>query len=170
LDVSSTLTEEKSEEVSESLEKENLLLLLRKGMIEKFNKIRNQSMMKRIDLRGISLGHSTIEGADLSNAVLINSDFTGATLRDIKFEASYLARVYFRETTCEGIDFTNADLRGANFRDSKLLDVDFSGANLVGAKFENVEGDNVFISDSTQIDSTTNFKNSNLKEKLQKIS
>lgn len=71
------------------------------------------------DQRGICL-----DGADLSRA-FIDADFSGGSLRGVKFRGANV------KTCC----FDHADLRGADFRDALICAATFDGALLDGADF-----------------------------------
>lgn len=78
----------------------------------------------------------------LSKNVLKSCDFSGARLRDVKFNRAVL---WFAR-------FTGADLRGADFSDADLTNVDFSGADLSGARFTGADLDGATLKGAFGLD------------------
>lgn len=109
---------------------------------------------ERDELASYLIQGMSIEGADLSEAYLVNRWFTGVYLaetsfrgsdcREASFQATIIYRADFRNASLQATRFLNADLteadfrmadlREADFRGAMLDDVDFRGANLRGAK------------------------------------
>lgn len=78
----------------------------------------------------------------LAKNVLKSCDFSGARLRDAKFNRAVL---WFAR-------FTGADLRGADFSEADLTNVDFSGADLRGARFTGADLDGATLSGAIGLD------------------
>ena len=66
-----------------------------------------------------------LDGINLKNGNLWNTDFRNANLRNADF----------RDADCRLVDFTWADLRGADFRDADIRNATFRWSNLDGAKY-----------------------------------
>jgi uncharacterized protein YjbI with pentapeptide repeats len=94
-------------------------------------------------LNGANLGGITRdEAADLSYAVMIDTDLTGAMLTNanLSFVSFYGASgASLKEVTADSVNFSNAFLAGIDFSSAKsLLGINFSGACLVNAVISNV--------------------------------
>lgn len=95
-------------------------------------------------LFGARFCYADLEGADLRYCMLNEADFTGANLRNVRFDwvsgdAGIPDRNEWEIVGYQGVSFRNADLQGASFRNVKLFGADFCGANLFGAIFDKEE-------------------------------
>lgn len=75
----------------------------------------------------------SLQGLNLSGAVLEAVDLEGADLRDVDLSGARLCYASFR----------NADMRGSKLCKANLANADFTGAQLEGADFEGANCDNV---------------------------
>jgi hypothetical protein len=87
---------------------------------------------RRCDMRGVSIVNSTFE-----KCIAVATDFTGAIMKDVKFN--------------------HADLRYCNFRGARLIDTKFTGANICGANFINAVDLKVDNFKDVEIDEGTSF-------------
>src|SRR5215212_2517767 len=83
-------------------------------------------------LRGSTLSHANLSGADLSNALLLNAnlivaDLSGADLSNALLDNADLV------ADLSNADLSGASLLGADLRDANLLGADLRDANLIGA-------------------------------------
>jgi uncharacterized protein YjbI with pentapeptide repeats len=69
----------------------------------------------------------------LSYTQVVKTDFSNATLNEVKLKYS----------TLRNVNATSADFSGADFELSEVSDVDFSNANLSGVSFKYVRFKNV---------------------------
>ena len=104
-----------------------------------------------IDLSNAQLGDSNFRGAiltdaDLSNADLSRSRFRGADLSGAYLEGATLTQADFRKSSLALANLIGADLRGADLREATLQNVNFSGAKVENAHF----GDNPGLTPTQQ--------------------
>ncbi|PCJ71927.1 MAG: hypothetical protein COA62_05045 [Rhodobiaceae bacterium] len=69
-----------------------------------------------------------LEESDFSN-----TDLTGASLLDTRFQRANLAGSIFDEARAQGAKFVAANLMGTSFKEADLRDADMTKANLEGA-------------------------------------
>ena len=99
-----------------SAQDDNCALLNIQGLVDSISALNTALDQCGADLSGADLSHTSLAGADLSNANLTFADLS----------ASMLA----------GVDFSNANLTYVNFDGSDLQVADFSGADLSYANLE----------------------------------
>lgn len=107
-----------------------------------------------------------LTGANLRDAFLARSTFVDVNFsridgRRAKFDSAVLKGARFDEARLIGIDFTNADLTGASFRGADLRnahffrailrDADFTNARLDGADFLNADLSGATWTDGTRV-------------------
>jgi tetratricopeptide (TPR) repeat protein len=76
---------------------------------------------------------SFLDGANLSRAYLIGSDFWKTNLREACLRGANLRGVCLIEADLTGADLTGADLTGADLTGADLTGANFTGANFTGA-------------------------------------
>ncbi len=79
-----------------------------------------------------------LQGADLSNAKLMQAELKGARLENADLTAAYLIRADLSDANLANADLTQAvlseaNLSGVDFEGAELMDTYLSGANLKGA-------------------------------------
>jgi uncharacterized protein YjbI with pentapeptide repeats len=77
-----------------------------------------------------------LRGAQLSKALLKNSNFTKANLRDANLEKARLGRAVFKRANLQNAILQNAYLVEADFTEATLTNADVQGAALRRASFE----------------------------------
>jgi hypothetical protein len=102
----------------------------------------------RVNWSNCLLSSSSLEGADLTEAVLRNVNLSVSILRRAKLIKADLAYANLSLSNLSGAQLQNAQLKGANLRNSNLRNAnlegadlsyaDLSGAKLKGANFTNV--------------------------------
>ena len=99
--------------------------------------------------RCADLTNAQLIGADLTNALLPNMNFTGtdfcpdpsievgscASLRNAVLSKSDLRGAHLAGASLNGADLRNADARNADFTNADLRNADLSGAKISGARF-----------------------------------
>ena len=98
--------------------------------------------------------------ADLRNTTAIDTDFSGADLRDAKMKNFALNRAIIdSKTKFEGADLTRADLSGMQISNVDFEDVNLSGADLSKGSFDdgrwddaNLDGANLTDAEFVDID------------------
>jgi uncharacterized protein YjbI with pentapeptide repeats len=95
------------------------------------------------DLAGGKFVGANLNGIDLSNSQMMDSNFRGAILTDSDLSNSDLRRANFRGTDLSGAYLEGANLDHADFRKSSLalatlIGTDLRGADLRGATLQNV--------------------------------
>ncbi len=98
-----------------------------------------------LDLSNAQLGDSNFRGAiltdaDLSNADLSRSSFRGADLSGVYLEGATLTQADFRKSSLALANLIGADLRGADLRGATLQNINFSGAKVENAHFTDDAG------------------------------
>lgn len=121
-----------------STNKDELLKLLRKGLIQEFNESRSYD--EELDLTEIELKEVALEGANLSKADLTGSDFSETELNEVNFSGSNLNSVNFSQSTINDSNFSETVLEGSIFTRTSITNSDFTaaefnGANICGANF-----------------------------------
>ena len=114
-----------------------LLQLLRKeGFFKTLDQKVRWELVKKIDIRRVSLHEVNLVGADLSSLVLNGADFEGANLKEANLKGTHLFRANLTITNLVDASLEGAFLEGANFFRS----------NLVRTKLNNVHADHVNFS------------------------
>ena len=123
--------------------KEELLELIKKGQIDKFNKIRSYDQdilldMSEIDLGGcdiskVNFSFADLSGADFSESELSGIDFSDSDLSSANFRGSNLRQAEFARTILEGTKFNGTSMHTCDFTEADLVGTDFSDADLTGA-------------------------------------
>jgi uncharacterized protein YjbI with pentapeptide repeats len=77
-----------------------------------------------------NLGEVNFESASLRNAVMYDSDLSGANLTDANLKSASLQNVKFRHARIENTNFSGANLREADFRRALIRGPIFKNAKL----------------------------------------
>jgi len=130
--------------MSISINKDELVQLLRNGEIEKFNNLRHFSEETPLDLTESDLNHMNIVGANLSRVDLSGSDLSKSEFESIDFNYSDLSSVNFSHTTIIESNFIEVILEGSLFNNacvvkSDFTEVDFNGINACGANLADAD-------------------------------
>jgi len=119
--------------------KDELLKLLRSGLIEKFNESRSYDEellnLTELDFKdtgvcGANLSRVDLSGSDLSETELNTVNFTGSDLSSVNFSHAVLTDCSLADTVLEGSVFNKAALINCDFTAAE-----FNGANIMGADF-----------------------------------
>jgi len=99
-------------------------------------------------------------GASFQRAILINSDFTGTSLRHADFTEAILRGAKLMATTLWNADFSGADLRGANlsqanFLNTILRDADMRGTDLRKTNLQEIDMQGIRLDRNTKLYKTT---------------
>jgi uncharacterized protein YjbI with pentapeptide repeats len=110
-----------------------------------FTKFVLEDMGLDLGLVGIKLIESNLEGADFSQATLINVNlanskiqgafFDNTTLNKVHFDYAELKEACFDDANLEEVDFSNADVRNASFLNTSINNSFFITSNIQGANF-----------------------------------
>ena len=96
----------------------------------------------RTHLENSTARGARFDGADLTEAVLTDTDFSRASLRGAKLEKVEATGANFRGADLRGARLRNAVLVDCDLRGADLTDTDLTGADLRGADLRGVVGDN----------------------------
>jgi uncharacterized protein YjbI with pentapeptide repeats len=99
---------------------------------------------ERLDLRGVDLRHTDLEGLHFEHAMFQFADFRNANLDYTHLEDSYLGmaqmeHVRLHSTRLTGAWFAQTHLNHANFSGVRFRDSHFSDCFLTGANFQNAD-------------------------------
>ncbi len=94
----------------------------------------------KIDFGTVNLKDAILKGANLTGLIMTNMDFSGKDLTNTLF--------------------INTNLSSSNFSNSTLVNADFSGSNLNNTSFNKADLSFAIFSDTTTINSLTNFTQS----------
>lgn len=124
--------------MGELTSKDELVQLLRNGLIDEFNSTRPYENNKNIDLTEIDLKDIRISGANLSKIDLSGTDLSKAELEGIDFKESDLSSVNFSHSSINEVNFSEVVLEGSFFnhasvQNSDFTACDFNGINICGA-------------------------------------
>lgn len=118
------------------------LAILRQG-VEVWNQWREVNSRIRPDLSCGDFNDAVLNSVDLSNAYLVDSDFSGAhlshtNLRNTNFSGANLIGANLTGADMSGVDLNDAFIYGAQLGDTLLINAtlyraDISRANLIGA-------------------------------------
>jgi hypothetical protein len=107
----------------------------------------SEAILKKANLSKTILIGANLRGADLTNVIAYDADFTGADLQGAVISALSrvdLSRANLQGTNLNGANFYEVKFRGANLRDTKgwsnITKCDFSGADLRGANLRGAWG------------------------------
>lgn len=112
--------------------KDELVHLLRSGLIDEFNDSRPFDNDNKLDLTEIDLGNARITGANLSRVDLSGSDFCKAELENIDFKESDLSSANFSHSTMTEVNFAEAVLEGSLFNHAAIEKSDFTACDMNG--------------------------------------
>ncbi len=150
-----------AEPLSQELNKEELIDLLRNGKVDEFNGIRRKYKNKILDLQhanlsdtnlswanlsdanlsNIILADANLSNASLSNAILSRANLSGATL-----SGAILHRATLSDANLSGADLSNANLSYDNLALANLSYAILSVANLSGADLSNANLSSAILS------------------------
>jgi uncharacterized protein YjbI with pentapeptide repeats len=108
-------------------------------------------VLRGTNLSGVYLRKAHLEGAILSDALLMAADlaganFKGADLRRAALQDANLEKACLQRASLWQVNFSNAMLRRADFRKAKLWAAFFQGAYLMDANFEAADMGSVNLS------------------------
>ena len=83
------------------------------------------------------MAEADIEGGQLTDAILIDTDLEGANLKGATLEGAQLLRANLQSANLSGADLQSANLSGAYLQNADLRRADLEGANLSGARLQN---------------------------------
>jgi len=139
--------------ISNKSDSADLLILLKDGKIDEFNKIRYQNGYSELNFADADLKQKELDGANLKRTNFDDADLQGAKLRSVNLTNTSLQRANLRNAHIHGAIMRNtnlqkADLRGAQIHGVNISDTDFGKADLTGARLIGVDFDGVvnFIS------------------------
>ncbi|MDO9104629.1 MAG: pentapeptide repeat-containing protein [Methylovulum sp.] len=127
----------------------------------------NKANFSNANLYGANLKAATLTGANLTGATLTSADMrashmeaadlsktdlTYARLSEASFTGATLNKADLTEANLSKANFSAADLHNANLAGANLAETNLSGADLSGVNLTDAQGTN-----STLIDSDTNF-------------
>jgi uncharacterized protein YjbI with pentapeptide repeats len=130
---------------------EKLLEILNSG-VETWNKWRRYNAKIKIDLQGAQLVRKFLPEIDLSNAILLDTNFVlahlplsnlskssfhSANLKQANFSLSNFSNSRLREANMRFADFQSANFENANLEGANLLYSRLNGANFRGANLTN---------------------------------
>jgi len=121
--------------MDQSVNKDELVHLLRNGLIDEFNNKRpyeegNLLNLSEIDLKdikisGANLTQADLTGSDLSKCEIEETDFRKSDLNSVNFSYSVITDSNFSDAIIEGSLFNNANIQNSDF-----TTVDFNGINI----------------------------------------
>lgn len=88
--------------------------------------------LRNTNLTGARLTDANLAGADLRGANLTAADLRDADLTAARLEGANLTGADLREATLTGVTLTDTTLTGVNFQDAVMNGVNLSGVNLSG--------------------------------------
>lgn len=118
--------------MDKSVSKDELVLLLRNGLIEEFNQQRPYEEGSLVDLSEIDLKDIKISGANLTKVDLTGSDLSKSEIESTDFKESDLSSVNFSHSTITESNFSDVILEGSFFNHTNLNECDFSAADFNG--------------------------------------
>ncbi len=126
--------------MNQSISKDELVHLLRNGMIDEFNQARPYDSEVKLDLSEIDLKDIKISGANLTNVDLTGSDLSNCEIEETQFSQSDLTSVNFSHSTIAETDFSDVILEGSTFSHASVQccdfeTTDFNGINICSADF-----------------------------------
>ncbi len=126
--------------MSQLMNKDELVQLLKIGNIKKFNESRSYCENIFVDLTEIDLSNTKISGADLSRVDLSGSDLSKSEIENIDFSRSDLSSVNFSHSTIADSAFIEAIIEGSLLHNASIIsvdfaEVDFNGVNVCGTDF-----------------------------------
>lgn len=118
--------------MSNPTKKDELLKLLKTGLIEKFNESRSYDE-ELLNLTELDFKDAGIQGANLSKVDLSGSDLSETELNNIDFSGSDLSSVNFSQAIATDCNFSDTILEGSIFNRASLINCDFTAAEFNGA-------------------------------------
>jgi uncharacterized protein YjbI with pentapeptide repeats len=91
------------------------------------------TVLGRSGTEGIDLRRTTLWGADLEGAGLVEANFDQSRLRGVRLAGARLMRARMRDADLGDADLSGADLSGADLRGARLSGTDLGNAILRGA-------------------------------------
>lgn len=88
-----------------------------------------------------NFSYATLSGASFANSDLTGAKFCRARLVDVTFENGNLTEVDFRYADLDGVSMTGAQLLRTNFTSANLCGADLSRSSLQDCRFEGVQCD-----------------------------
>ena len=90
-------------------------------------------------LAGASFNRTNFFKADLDRTVVVDSDFTGAIMKETKLSEAIATGANFSDATLTGTLILRSNLTSANFEGAKLKEVYLLGSNLTDSNIELAE-------------------------------
>jgi uncharacterized protein YjbI with pentapeptide repeats len=94
-----------------------------------------QANFQNLELKGLRFDRARLRQATLALAILNNSSFVGADMRDVDAYGTL-----FGSANLSGANLTNASLVGAYFEHANLSGANLDGSNLSGAELRTARG------------------------------
>lgn len=122
--------------------------------------------LSRLPLRALQIRNSSLEGAEMNEAILHNlsmshTDLDGANFYGAKMPAAKIgAECRIRFVVLVGVDLREAKLERITFESANCDDTDFSDADLTEARFDNCNLSNAKFTDAML--GGTRFRNCNM--------
>ncbi|MGC1932213.1 MAG: tetratricopeptide repeat protein, partial [Candidatus Nitrosopolaris sp.] len=136
----------------------SMLMLLREGKVQEFNKMREENLailpmldfsmenlhgahiaganLSNANLKRIDLSKADLEGANLTNANLYRADLEGANLSNTNCSNAVLETANLTNANLTKANLTNANLTKANLYHANIFSGDLQQAKLNGAIYE----------------------------------
>jgi len=92
-----------------------------------------QTIFNGVNLDGVNMNAAFLDHAQLITASMIEAQLNNAQMAYTNFSGSNLYRAQFKKAMLTGTNFSNANLAGADFSYALIQDANFSGADLSGA-------------------------------------
>ena len=118
--------------MDQRINKDELVRLLRDGLVDEFNQARPYLPDIKLDLCECDFRDIKISGADLTKVDLSGCDFSKSEIENADFKESDLSSVNFSHSTISESNFSEVMLEGSFFNHSVLVKNDFSATDLTG--------------------------------------
>ena len=128
--------------MDQSVNKDELVHLLRNGLIDEFNSKRfydedtlldlSEIDLKDIKISGANLSHVDLTGSDLSKCEIEETDFGKSDLNSVNFSYSVIVDSNFSDVILEGSLFNNANIQNSDFSATDFNGINICGVDLTG--------------------------------------
>jgi len=92
-----------------------------------------QTIFNGVNLDGVNMNAAFLDHAQLITASMIEAQLNNAQMAFTNFSGSNLYKAQFKKAMLTSTNFSNANLAGADFSYALIQDANFSGADLSGA-------------------------------------